>query len=159
MTPSVTSIRLASVKDSFALSELDLRIAFNDQFEQQNMAHWNREVFELMMQDEGNRVFVAKCMTRTVGYMAVHYSSAINTVIIQRMAVDPLHRRRDIGTDLISSLLQECYYGGISTINCLVPERNVSFQCFLRSNRFYVNGTFRSDIDGDDSYNFTARLP
>lgn len=155
-----TQIRPIRFDDCYTLAEIDVSVGcIGEAFKPSPLPHWDHNAFVRAMNDTKTKIMVAQYGNKPVGYL-VTKSISRTKLVIDRIAVDVFYRRRSVGTDLMVDLIQDAYTGEvIRKIQCVVPERNLEMQVFLRANGFKAQSVIRSEIGGDDRFSFEANIP
>lgn len=118
---------------------------------------WSRQDFEFCLDLEQCGALVAECNGKIVGYVV--YEARRNSVRLLSCAVVESERRSGVGSFLLHQLADRLGKNR-SQIVCIVRERNVTAQLFLRSLGFraqWINRRFYSSAE-EDAYRMTWRL-
>jgi ribosomal protein S18 acetylase RimI-like enzyme len=155
-----TEIRPIRFDDCYTLAEIDVSVGcIGEAFKPSPLPHWDHNAFVRAMNDSKTQIIVAQFGNKPVGYLVTRKVSRTK-IAIDRIAVDVFYRRRNVGTELLCDLIQEAYVGeAVRKIQCIVPERNLEMQVFLRANGFLATGVVRSEIGGDDRFSFEVSIP
>jgi ribosomal-protein-alanine N-acetyltransferase len=141
-------IRPAKALDAFDVSAVE-KASFNDPYPS--------EVLIDLMNKHQDHFFVASFHSKVVGY-AVASASGMHGHIVS-VAVDPNHRRRRIGTALLSTLTAKLVKEGIEQIHLEVREGNAGAIAFYKRMGYRSSSEIRHYYaDGEDALVLTRSL-
>ena len=95
-----------------------------------NSPHWEYQDFKSHLKHERCAAMVAEYNSKVVGFLI--YESDKEFVHVLNIGVHPEYRRATIGSQLLAKLLPKIVKKKI--IDCIVHERNIGLQFFLKEN-------------------------
>jgi ribosomal-protein-alanine N-acetyltransferase len=141
-------IRTVEASDAFDVSAVE-KASFNDPYPS--------EVLIDLMNRHQDHFFVASFHSKVVGY-AVASANGMRGHIVS-VAVDPNHRRRHIGTALLSTLTAKLAKEGIEQIHLEVREGNAGAIAFYQRMGYRPSSEIRHYYaDGEDALVLTRSL-
>lgn len=119
---------------------------------------WGEEHFETLLRQRNTIGIVAESDGKIVGFQIYELQPGLFHVVT--MAVATLLRRRGIGTQMMSRLINKLSdqpHARRQVITAFVPESNLSAQLFLRNAGFRANEIYRGEPEDSYLFRYAAR--
>lgn len=117
---------------------------------------WGQEDFLHALRQRNCIGMIAEVKDVVTGFMVYELNSGFFTLL--NFAVDPHWWERGVGTAMMNKLTSKLGEHRRTRIECVVPERSVALQCWLRGRGFKATKVLRGHFEIEDGFAMEYRL-